>query len=317
MNKSILNTVGVIVLTFLPFTLLAQATFYGGHAGQGGGEANPGAFSTIDLTTGQATVIGVANNTGGGVAGLAFDGTTIFAALAVNGAAQLVTIDTDSGTVDSTIGDVILDGGGPCAIGDLAMGGDGILYGMTANGRSHVCDGQSGGLLVTINTQTGAATAVGRPYGSDNRQGGLAVDGDGNLWFSPGWNHPAPGSIHILDTTDGQILSTLNLSGDFPQDEGANGLAWNPEDGLLYASFEQRAPGNTSLWSIDPASGASVLITDSTAQLHDMVSAATIRPPVSIQPMPVPINSTWLIALLATLLGFLGLQRSRKTTRMS
>jgi hypothetical protein len=284
----------------------AQTAFYAGHAGSGGGESNPGAFSSVDLTNGQVSIIGVANVSGGGVAGLASDGITIYAALAVSGAAQLVTIDPVTGLVASTIGDVVLSGGGACAIGDLAMG-NGILYGMTSNGTNHVCDGLSGGLIVTIDTTTAVATAVGRPFGSDNIQGGLAVDGAGNLWLSPGWNHPDIGNLYILDKATGLIDSTLALSGEFPNNDGANGLVWNPDNGLLYASFEQDAPGNTSLWAINPLTGVSQLITDSTAQLHDIVAFGT-----GIAHSPVPALDRFGLAILILLslsLGFVTLRR--------
>ncbi len=298
----------LVFVSTLAFSIAvsAQTVFYAGHAGSGGDESNPGAFSRVDLTTGQVSIIGVANISGGGVAGLASDGFTIYAALAVDGAAQLVTINPVTGQVANTIGDVILSGGGACAIGDLAMG-NGILYGMTANGRSHVCDGLSGGLIVTIDTTTAVATAVGRPFGESNIQGGLAVDGAGNLWLSPGWNHPDIGNLYILDKATGLIDSTLALSGEFPNEDGANGLVWNPDNGLLYASFEQDAPGNTSLWAINPQTGVSQLITDSTAQLHDIVAFGT-----AVAQQPVPALDRFgltILTLLSLSIGIVTLRR--------
>jgi hypothetical protein len=304
--KAILVFVAILAFSV---SVSAQTVFYAGHAGGGGGEANPGAFSSVDLTNGQVSIIGVANVSGGGVAGLASDGITIYAALAVGGAAQLVTINPVTGTVASTIGDVILSGGGVCAIGDLAMG-NGILYGMTSNGSNHVCDGLSGGLIVTIDTTTAVATAVGRPFGTSNIQGGLAVDGSGDLWLSPGWNHPDPGNLYILNKTTGQIDSTLALSGDFPNDEGANGLVWNPDNGLLYASFEQDAPGNTSLWAINSLTGVSQLITNSTAQLHDIVAFGPGVPPSPALPVPALDRFGFaILILLALSAGLFGLRR--------
>lgn len=306
----LLALVGLVALALPAFS---QSTFYAGHAGNGNGESNPGAFSAFTPATGAVAVIGTANASGGGVAGLASNGSTIYAALAQSGAATLVTINPLTGTVASTIGPVTL-GGNACAIGDLAMGASGILYGITANGSNHVCDGNSAGTIVEISTTTGVATALGRPmqdlFSSSNVNGGLAVDGAGNLWLSPGWNHPDPGNLYTLNLGTGLVDTTLALSGTFPNDEGANGLMWNPDDGLLYASFEQDAPGNTSVWQINPTTGASVLVTNSTAQVHDMVAVSGT--PGAGGVTEIPVLPLWMMGLMTAALGFIGLRGIRQ-----
>lgn len=302
----------------IPLATTAQVRLYAGHSGSGGGEIAPGAFSSVDPATGQVTVIGTANVSGGGVAGLASNGREIFAALAISGAATLVTIDPATGTVGRTIGPIVLSGGGPCSIGDLAMGSDGVLYGFTANGWDHVCDGKLAGTLVTINTKTAVATALGRPmetaYGTGsagNVNGGLAVDGAGRLWLSPGWNHPQPGRFFELNRTTGLVASTRVLSGVFPDDDGANGLAWNPVDGRLYASFEGNASDpvdRRSLWAINPSTGASQLISDTGYQLHDLVFFSPA--PTSAAPL----LGTRAFTLMAGLMIVFGLYSLRRRT---
>jgi len=291
------------IATVVPIAALGDGTLYAGHAGSGSGDPNPGAFSLVDTDTGQVTIIGTANASGG-VAGLASNGSVIYAALAVSGAAVLATIDPATGNVDQTIGPITLSGGGPCAIGDLAMGASGVLYGFTSNGNGHVCDGHNAGTLVTINTTTAVATALARPmevlYGATNVNGGLAVDGSGQLWLSPGWNHPDLGKFFRLNTTTGLVEATLILSGEFPNIGGANGLGWNPTDGLLYASFESTG-ASTNLWAVNPTTGTSQLVADNGYNLHDLVSTNATLPSRSA-----PVLHFGTLGILAGLLAALG-----------
>lgn len=299
-----------------PLAAAGQVRMYAGHAGNSGGNApggSPGAFSSVDPATGQVTVIGTPDVGGGGVAGLASDGKEIYAALTIQGAATLVTIDPATGTIDRTIGPVTLAGGGVCSIGDLAMGANRVLYGFTSVGKGHACDGKAAGTLVTIDTTTAVATAIGRPmeaaYGSngDNVNGGLAVDGAGRLWLSPGWSHPEPGKFFVLNKTTGLITDTLDLSGVYPDVNGANGLAWNPMDRQLYASFEMFGSDpadQRSLWRINPSTGASQLVADTGFRLHDLVFVGT----VSSAPV-LGMGSFVLLAVLMTVLGIYVLRR--------
>ena len=267
------------VLAMSSIPAFAQSILYAGHSGGGSGdEASPGAFSLVDPSTGAVSVIGIANTGGGGVSGLASDHRTIYATFG-GGVANLVTIDPSTGTVNQTIGAVTV-GGNACTIGDLAMGSSGVLYAITANGIGHVCDGAfandvEAGTILTIDKATGAATVLGRPMEDqypdyiwfENVNGGLAVDGAGNLWLLPGWAHPDPGKIFILNKSTGLVESELTLTGDLLNE--ANGLAWNPDDGMLYASWEQSE--NQNLWKIDPATGVTTLIADTGHNLHDLV----------------------------------------------
>ena len=280
-----------------------------------------GNFSQVDLSDGSYTVLGQVT-TRGGVSGIATDGETLYATLG-GGPAELVTLDPATGNILTTVGTVTLDGGGGCSIGDIAMGANNILYGITANSRGHVCEGPdennvSAGTILVIDTSTAVATALGRPvedqFGDGNVNGGLAVDGEGNLWLSPGWNHPDPGHFYVINTSTGLIESTLDLSGDLAsRPDGPNGLMWNPEDGLLYASFIQ-FDLDTGLWSVDPATGESTLITDSAARFHDLVSPQAISSsePSSSAPVNVPALP---FAGLFLLLGAVAVTGLRKLSR--
>lgn len=193
------------------------------------------------------------------------------------------------------------------------MGSSGVLYGFTSNGNNHECDGENAGTVVTINRTTAVATALGRPmeaaYGATNVNGGLAVDGAGRLWLSPGWNHPDLGKFFELDPTTGLVVDTLVLTGTFPDDDGTNGLAWNPNDGRLYASFEAFASDpvdQRSLWAIDPSTGASQLIADTGYHLHDLVFANLV--PSAGAPV-LGLGSFILLTVLMVALGVHTLQR--------
>ena len=219
-------------------------------------------------------------------------------------------IDPSIGAVIETIGTVTVDGK-PCSIGDLAMASSGPLFAITANAVGHVCDGDdendiNAGTILTINPSTGAATVLGRPmedlYSDVNVNGGLAVDGSGNLWLLPGWNHPDPGKIFTLNTSTGLVDSVLTLTGDTLNQ--ANGLAWNPQDGMLYASWDQQS-SSQSFWRINPTTGETTLINAETGHnLHDLVF-------VSAPTVPVPTVPFGGLVLLVALLGWFGLRKFR------
>ena len=306
--------VTVVLVAALSNSVTAQVLAV--HAG-GNAADNSGALSSLNLETGDFTVLGEISNAGG-VSGLATDGTVWYATLGGSRAGELVTLDPSDGAIVTTIGVVTLTGGGTCAIGDLAMGEDGTLYGITANATAHVCDGAQAGTILTIDTQTAAATVVGRPMesqygkGADNVNGGLAVDGDGNLWLSPGWNHPDPGNFYIIDTSTGLIESTLTLTGPLAgTSDGPNGLMWNPADGLLYASWVPYTADSKSLWSVDPTTGASLLITATADAFHDLAAPPLPEPPPPVNPpsLPVPALPIQSLLLLGGLLGLFGLRK--------
>ena len=219
-------------------------------------------------------------------------------------------IDPSIGAVIETIGTVTVDGK-PCSIGDLAMASSGPLFAITANAVGHVCDGDdendiNAGTILTINPSTGAATVLGRPmedlYSADNVNGGLAVDGSGNLWLISGWNHPDPGKIFTLNTSTGLVDSVLTLTGDTLNQ--ANGLAWNPQDGMLYAGWDQQS-SSQSFWRINPTTGETTLINAETGHnLHDLVF-------VSAPTVPVPTVPFGGLVLLVALLGWFGLRKFR------
>lgn len=310
------------VISMASASAVGQSLFYAGLAGGGEGNPNPGAFATVTVPAGSVTIVGTTNPTGGGVSGLATDGSVIYASISGGGgAAQLVTVNPATGAIINNIGNIVLAGGGICSIGDLTMSSGGVLFGITANSQGHVCDGNSAGTIVTINTSTGEATPLGRPmevlYDATNVNGGLAFDGAGNLWLSPGWNHPDIGNIYRLSTTTGLVVQTLALSGTFPTGEGANGLAWNPDDGLLYASFEQDIATQNAIWTINPSTGVSaLLVADTGYPLHDMLYAGAVTPPPpSPSATSIPIMPFGLLLLTGGVLALLGMQQVRRIDR--
>lgn len=293
----------------LLFSAAGWAQVLAVHAGPSAAD-NPGALSSLDLSDGSFSVLGQITSQGG-VSGIAHDGQNWFATLG-GATPSLVTIDPTNGSIISTIGTVTLQGGGVCTIGDLAMGQDGILYGVTANGSNHVCDDQEAGTIVTINTSTAVAVALGRPmevaYSATNVNGGLAVDGDNNLWLSPGWGHPDAGNLYIIDTTTGLVADTLSLSGNIATlNGGPNGLTWNPADGLLYATFEQYGI-DKGLWSINPDTGESSLITSTADAFHDI---AAPLPASRVPGIPVPALPLSGVILLLGAVLLTGLRKLR------
>lgn len=284
-RSSFQSTARLIVFSlFMSCPSPALSQVLGVHAGS---YDNAGYVSSIDVSDGSYTLLDQIHT--GGVSGLATDGETWYATLA-KGAATLVTLDPISGQIIATIGAVKGESGNPCKIGDLAMGGDGVLYGISVGEASFPCDGPGspdglnrGGTILVIDTNTAVATAIGRPMdalsSTNNVHGSLAVDGEGRLWLSPSHNHPEPGHLYIIDKNTGLIESNLQLSGlpdsvlaDDAYPTGFQGFTWNPGDGLLYASFWPWVDEaiERSLWCIDPATGATKMISDSTGVFHDL-----------------------------------------------
>lgn len=288
LHSSVQNTARLIVFTLLvscPTVTLSQVL--GVHAGS---YDNAGYVSSIDLSDGSFTPLNQIHT--GGVSGLATDGETWYATLA-KGAATLVTLDPISGEIIATIGAVKGESGNPCKIGDLAMGGDGVLYGISVGEASYPCDGPEypdglnrAGTILVIDTNTAVATAIGRPMDAlideqfaSNVHGSLAVDGEGRLWLSPSHNHPESGHLYTIDKNTGLIESKLKLIGlpesilaDGAYPTGFQGFTWNPGDGLLYASFWPWVDEaiERSLWCIDPSTGTTKMISDSTGVFHDL-----------------------------------------------
>jgi len=109
-------------------------------------------LSTVNLTTGQVTVIG-ATGVGTPLGGLAYDGSTLYGISAGGSVAELFTIDLGTGGANS-VGLVTLEGETFGATA-LEFGQDGVLYALP-NTRSPLV-----GHLLSVDPQTALATDLG------------------------------------------------------------------------------------------------------------------------------------------------------------
>lgn len=113
------------------------------------GNNAPSALVMVDTATGNLTTIGLTGL--GPIAGLAFDGNTLFGPTSGNGPlSDLVTIDLITGLA-TTVGSIGYD-----HVGSIEFGTDGILYGGLSQGNLQGL----GGYLLTINTSTGLGTPL-------------------------------------------------------------------------------------------------------------------------------------------------------------
>jgi hypothetical protein len=150
----------------------------------------PGAFYTINTTTGAATRIGLlgVNSPEGG---LAFQpGTGVLYGVSSTLTDTLLTIDTATG-VAATVGNL---GSAGRDVSGLAFSTSGVLYGVAY--RDNNPDN-----LVTINTATGAATTIGA---LGTNQGPTASSSVGGLEFDP--------DNGILYYSDSVALYTVNTA---------------------------------------------------------------------------------------------------------
>lgn len=301
-----------LALAFFSPAVLSQAPagfLLGVHGGSGGGGGDPSAVSRVDISTGALTILGIPYGDGRGLGGIAVSSSgVVYVSVAGNGPGRLITIDPNSGAMLSDIG-VLTEvvSGEACSIGDLAMHPNGTLYGITANGRAHLCgDADNGGYLVTIDTTTAAVTIIGRDASLDNDQGGLAITSDGTLYYKLGWSGRENNELYILNPATAAFQSTITLDTVF----SVLGLGAAP-DGTLYASFWDGT--DEALWSIDRGTGQTVRIgttvapNSSPAFVQDVAwyGGATAT-------TPVPALSPWILVLMSVLLGFVGIRRLRR-----
>jgi len=136
----------ITAMEFVDRTLYAGFTTEGIHSG--GGESS---LVTVDLLTGDVAMVG-ATGIPHPLGGLAYDGTTMYAASA-GGSGSLYTIELETGAA-TLIGDTGF------SMTALEFGADGVLYGL-ARSRSPYANH-----LLTVDTDTGAATDLGLIHGA-------------------------------------------------------------------------------------------------------------------------------------------------------
>ena len=211
---------------------LASQILYGGV---GNSATSPGAVVIIDQSTGAGTVLGTPNNAGG-ITGFAFNSLgQLFATVSPpGGSAFLEQIDPVTFT---EIGSPVSLSADP-NIGDLTFQPNtDILFGVSNNRSS------APGTIYTINTTTGVETLIGNP--ASGTGGGLAFAPDGTLYY-------ANFTLFTLDPTNASVITQVALTPSLVID----GLGIRA-DGVLFANVGQ---GNDSIYTIDPATGASTLV---------------------------------------------------------
>ena len=194
----------------------------------------------IDKTNGDATLIGPHGPVEFNIGALAFDSDGVLYGISLGGGSQLYTIDPSTGAATAV---------GPLGIGFIFEGGldfdaTGQLFGVD-QGASQTAK------TFTINKTTGAATLVGPPNGEERDINGLAFDGQTFLAIdrvSNSLGRLDPDSGAYTPIAIGSVTDTIGDSG---------GLAINPSDGTVYATFG----GTGGFYTLDSSSGAETFIT--------------------------------------------------------
>ncbi len=248
----------ILAAMLIPSLLLGQSTAPIWAMGEAGTK-----LLNIDTTTGAATVVG---STGiAGTAPLAFhpDGTlyTFTQVMTSNIAIpeQLAVLDLATGHA-TLIGSPLAE---RTRIMPLIVSPDGTLYGAGLMGSS-------ANKLLIIDRTTGQSTVVG-PFGVSNMMD-LTYGADGTLY---GANQTA---LYRINTATGAATLIVPFSGDvvFGGTSRVMGIHFAP-DGTLYATdYVSAALGNSSLYTVDPATGATHRIGNTGVF---SVHSAEMRPP--------------------------------------
>ncbi|XOF34737.1 MAG: hypothetical protein ACL93V_05460 [Candidatus Electrothrix sp. YB6] len=191
----------------------------------------------INKNTGAATLIGPHGPVEFYLGALAFDSEGVLYGISAGDNAQLYTVDPTTGAATPV---------GPLGIGFVFEGGlcfdaDEQLFGVD-QGNSAAAK------TFTINTATGAATIVGPNQSEERDINGLTFDGEtfyaiDRISNTLGTVDPITGSY----TPIGYPETTIGVAG---------GLAHDPEDGTLYATFADTG----GFYIVDKASGNATLI---------------------------------------------------------
>jgi len=120
---------------------------------------------------------------------------------------------------------------------------DGDLY---ASDVYHVGDYTVG----TVDLDSGAYTCVGDQHGSWNWHGLASSDAEGIVWS--------------IDLDDGGKLKSMTADGTYtvigPTGIDGRGLAYDDQQGILYATGGYGSPGATTLYTVDTTTGAATLV---------------------------------------------------------
>jgi hypothetical protein len=191
----------------------------------------------VDTASGTAALIGPHGPVEVSIGALAFSDSGILYGISLTSAAQLYTIDVTTGAATAV---------GPLGIGFIFEGG--LTFDSTGR-LVGVDQGDAGAATTfTIDTATGAATVLGPLRGQPRDLNGLTRAGD----LVYGIDRPTD-SLGRLDVTTGSY-SVIGVTGVPIGDTG--GLAYDPADGSLYATFQ----ADGGFYRIDPATGAATLI---------------------------------------------------------
>jgi hypothetical protein len=158
--------------------------------------------------------------------------------------------------------------GALCAL--LVMAGVPVAYAQT----SLYATGTGG--IYTINTATGATTALGAPTDANLASGGLAYDSANSTLYATGLDGSSQSAFYSLNTSTGAATKIAQISGGYSFDTG--GLAYDSTHNVLYATATNGG-SSTSLFGINPGTGATSLIATTTTTTS---TSSTAKSPVAI-----------------------------------
>ncbi len=294
--KRHLQILTMLAVTTLLATPLTAQTLYGASNGTPG---SPGISDlyTIDPATGDATVIGSIGFEN--VTGMAClpDGrlvaTTRGDSLVPVGPATAF-IEVDRVTGAGSLIDILYDLGA----GDNCGRMPGLTYDEVSGnlfGYGDFCAGGFEGLW-TVDPDLGVPSFVGATGYTGGGNGLAAEPGTGTLYATPF----DAGSLVIIDPVTGDGTDVPGSAGNIPF--RINSLAFNPDTGELYGSFNDSGTGTSSLVTIDTADGATTAVGQTVLNLDAIVfDCEPAGPDTPIVEIPT-VDSAGL-ALLALLLA--------------
>ena len=223
----------------------ADNTMYIAHGGFLNGDPYGGELGIVDIDTGDYTSLGMPLSDAG-ITGLAFRDGFLYASTSNH---SLAIIDCEGGLLDETpfFGSGFDPDKAGDRINDLATDKKGRLF---ATGR---LDG-TGDALFRVNPNTAELTLIGA---LPTHSGGFdAVAARGKRLYAHETN--GPGAFDEIDPSTGASID--ELPGGVPG--GALGLAYNSDDGLLWASTCCNEFSGDVIYCIDPATGDATLMFD-------------------------------------------------------
>lgn len=272
-------TATVLASAFLFGSLAMAQTIYTTH---GDGTR----LGTIDAVTGAGTDVGATGQSAGWGLARGSDGTLYTTYDGFSGNAQLATINSVTGAIDTTIG-----GLGVSLIA-LEIDGNGQLWGV----------GYNNGILYRINKATAEMTAVGETgvgYTMD-----LSFDPAGNLYSNDGAN-----VLYQLNPFTGASSVAANITGIV---SGAVMGIMHDANGTLFATAYE---GSSPLYEIDLVTGVATSIGGTgfyRPHGGDIESESAPRAPA-----PVPTMSAYGLALTVFGLMLLGVMSLRTASKRS